>query len=171
MKNNSKNLVYTLMLIMFSFKNINLLSGQERVNLSVGVGFPETFNIGIRYQLHQSQVGLCFGMWPPSSGTILFWKSLISFSGDYYYHFGGLSEFSDLRPWYLRIGLNCLRINWGGSDINNNLGSYIRIGRDFYLSRDTGISLDAGLGLPFNSKTTDLSPIFPAIGGCFFYRF
>jgi hypothetical protein len=145
------------------------LSGQEKVNISAGIGFLETINVGIRYQLNQSQMGLSIGTWPSDTNSWFDWSSLISISGDFYYHFGGFSEFSDLQPWYGRIGLDFIRIGWD-DNTENNLEPHFRIGRDFYFNRAVGFSLDAGVGF-FIINESEFSPVVPAFGTCFFYRF
>ncbi len=145
------------------------MSGQEKVNISAGIGYLETLNIGIRSQLNQSQIVFSIGTWPSKADTWFDWNSLISLSGDFYYHFGGFSEFSDLRPWYGRIGLDFLRIGWDDG-IENNLEPHFRIGRDFYFNRGFGFSLDAGVGF-FIIHESGMAPVVPAMGACFFYRF
>ena len=169
MKNKVKTLAGILLIMTCLLIPCRQMSGQEKVNVSIGAGFLETLNIGIRYQLNQSQIGLSIGTWPSDPGSWFDWNSLISISGDYYYHFGGFSEFSDLRPWYGRIGLDFLRIGWD-DDVENNLEPHFRIGRDFYFNRDFGFSLDAGVGF-FIINDSDMAPVVPAFGTSFFYRF
>jgi hypothetical protein len=95
-----KTIGYVLLFITVVFINTDQLFGQEKVNISVGVGFPEVINLGMRYQINQSQIGASIGWWPGNPDAFLFnWENILSFSGDYYYHFGGSSKFSDLRPW------------------------------------------------------------------------
>lgn len=164
-----KTLSGMLLISAFFLGSGGQVSGQEKVNVTAGAGFLETLNIGIRYQLDQSQLGLSIGTWPSVSGSWFDWNSLISVSGDFFHHFGGFSEFSDLRPWYGRIGLDFLRIGWD-DDIENNLEPHFRIGRDFYFNRSFGCSLDAGVGF-FIINDSDMAPVAPAFGGSFFYRF
>jgi hypothetical protein len=76
-------------------------------------------------------------------------------SGDIFYHFGGFSKYSDLRPWYGRIGLNYFENRDYRKE--NYLISYLRIGRDFNLFKHFGISLDAGLGCVFHHSIKDVS--------------
>ena len=73
--------------------------GQKKALISGGIGFAEMINIGVKYQVsQQSQIGLSIGMWPPSDDWLFNWNSLISISGDFYYHIGGSSEFTELSP-------------------------------------------------------------------------
>jgi hypothetical protein len=169
MKNKVKTLPGMLLTLVLLLTSGMQMSGQEKVNISAGIGYLETLNIGIRYQLNQSQIGLSIGTWPSATDSWFDWNSLISISGDFYYHFGGFSEFSDIRPWYGRIGLDFIRIGWDYG-IENNLEPHFRIGRDFYFNRDLGFSLDAGVGF-FILNETGLAPVLPALGTCFFYRF
>jgi len=159
----------TLLIMICLSIPVRQMSGQEKVNISIGAGYLETLNIGLRYQFNQSQIGLSIGTWPSDPGSWFDWNSLVSVSGDFYYHFGGFSEFSDLRPWYGRIGLDYLRIGWDDG-VENDLEPHFRIGRDFYLNRSFGFSLDAGVGF-FIINETGFSPVVPALGTCFFFRF
>jgi hypothetical protein len=169
MKSKEKKLCNILLVMAFFLSSGQQMSGQEKVNISAGIGYLETLNIGMRYQLNQSQIGLSIGTWPSEAGSWFDWSSLISISGDFYYHFGGFSEFSDLQPWYGRIGLDFLRIGWDDG-IENNLEPHFRIGRDFYFNRAFGFSLDAGVGF-FIMNESGFAPVVPALGTCFFYRF
>jgi len=169
MKSKVKTLTGTMLILALLLCSGRQMSGQEKVNISAGIGLFETLNIGIRYQVNQSQLGLSIGTWPPEADSWLDLNSLISISGDFFYHFGGFSEFSDLRPWYGRIGLDFVRVGWN-DEIDNNLQSHFRIGRDFYFSRAFGFSLDAGVGF-FIVNESDMSPVLPAMGASIFYRF
>lgn len=174
MKNKS-NLLYNLMLLsIFSFFYGNQVCGQEKVNISVGIGLPELLNVGVRYQLEQAQIGIGFGSMPLKD------ESLISVSGDLYYHFGGLSELSNRRPWYGRIGLNYLREETE-TFIDKILYLNLRIGRDFNISKKIGIEIDAGAIFqlfndetrkqPSNGWNFDFEfPVLPSFGIGLFYR-
>ena len=149
--NNKIKLLYCILLIdilLFNFSR--QVSGQGNLKISAGIGFPELANIGIRYKVFdQTQIGLSIGY-----GTVLDIK-LRSLSGDIFYHFGGFSKYSDLRPWYGRIGLNYFENRDYRKE--NYLISYLRIGRDFNLFKHFGISLDAGLGCVFHHSIKDVS--------------
>jgi hypothetical protein len=149
--NNKIKLSYCILLIdILFFTSSRQVSGQGNLKISAGIGFPELANIGIKYKVFdQTQIGLCIGY-----GTV-FEVRLRSFSGDLYYHFGGLSKYSDLRLWYGRIGLNYF-VNRDYRK-ENYLISYLRIGRDFNLFKNFGINLDAGLGWVFHYSIKDVS--------------
>ena len=154
----------------------NQIIGQEKLNMSVGIGLPELFNIGARYQFKQAQIGISAGTVPAKN------ESVISASGDFYYHFAGSSKLSDLRPWYGRLGLNYLR-----DETTKILDKYIylnvRCGRDFNISKKFGIEVDGGLMFQlYHDKTyksnTNMDwtfdfnfPVLPSIGVALFYRF
>src|SRR5665647_1387963 len=110
MKNKLKTLTGILLIMALLLCSGRQMSGQEKINVSVGIGFLETLNVGIRYQVNQTQMGLSIGTWPSKADSRFDWNSLISISGDFYYHFGGYSEFSDLQPWYGRIGLDFIEL-------------------------------------------------------------
>lgn len=82
------------------FTTIAPAQENESLNLSVGLGHPELLNAGIRFQMEQSQLGLSVGVLPGSD------DDAFSVGGDYYYHFGGSSDFSARRPWFIKGGLN-----------------------------------------------------------------
>ena len=143
-----------LLIIIFLLSSSGKSFGQGKVSLSTGFGIPEAFNISIRYQiLNQSKIGFSVG-WLQND---------ISFSGDYYYHFSGLSKFSDMHPWYGRFGLNHVLDWW--------TGTYLRVGRDFNLSKSLGISADAGLMYNFTYRKQGIRPLITAYGINLFYRF
>jgi hypothetical protein len=149
-------------------------STHSKFDISAGIGFPELMNIGIKYQVFdQLQIGLSIGgIYFPGIGAV-------TFSGDIYYHFGGLSKFSEIQPWYGRIGIT----SYGVADDGEYMWfSYLRIGHELYFSGNFGISLDAGIGLAFDkyveSYTSSNTPIFKStisfvrvIGVSLFYRF
>ena len=168
MKNKVNTLYSILLLIAFLFNSGGKMLGQDKVNLSLGIGFPECLNIGIKYQiLDQAKIGLNFGWWPETDAN----GWLLSLQGNFYYHLFGSSKFSDLHPWYGRIGLNYLRDDYWGLGTVNCWLSHIRFGRDLYFSKKFGISMDAGLYWNINSKENGNRTFGPSFGGCFFYQF
>jgi len=169
MKNNVKRLGRGIMFIMIVLSYANQLSGQDKVSISAGVGFLETMNVGVKYQINQSQIGLSIGTWFPSSNSYLYWKSLVSISGDYYYHFGGKSQYSDLHPWYARIGVDYLRVG-KESSVENDMDAHIRLGRDCYFSKNAGISLDLGFG-SYLKNESGYNKLLPSLGMCLFFKF
>ncbi len=169
MKNKAGHLLSILIVLAFLIITGGKLSGQQRVNISAGAGYPELLNIGVRFQIEQSQLGMSIGTWPSSDKWLFDWKNIVSLSGDYYYHFGGSSDFSDLRPWYGRIGLNFMKIIFENEQ-NTLLSSYFRVGRDFYFNRVSGFSLDAGVSFCIINEP-GITPVLPAPGFGFFYRF
>ena len=148
---NKIKLSFCILLIgILFFASSRQVSGQGNLKISAGIGFPELANIGIKFKaFDQTQIGLSIGY-----GTV-FQVRLRSFSGDLYYHFGGYSKYSDLRPWYGRIGLNYF-VNSDNRN-ENYLISNLRIGRDFNLFKNFGINLDVGLGCAFHYSIKDVS--------------
>lgn len=170
-----KPLFYILLLITFSLGNVGQVSGQEKINITVGFSIPELINLGVFYQLDQFQLGLSVGSLPTGSS-----ENLISLSGDVRFHFAGSSELSNRRPWYGRIGLNYLREETDYV-IDNYLYLNTRIGRDFNISKKIGIAVDMGAIFLLNNKekvkkpssgwNLDLDfPVLPSVGIGLFYR-
>ena len=165
-----KRVTYILLIIFLLLNSGIQMFGQKKALISGGIGFAEMINIGVKYQVsQQSQIGLSIGMWPPSDDWLFNWNSLISISGDFYYHIGGSSEYTEISPWYIRMGLVYIRV--AGEDyIDNNLESHLRFGRDFNFSEDIGISLDAGVAA-FLKNETGFTSVLPVFGTSLFFRF
>ena len=154
MRNIFKPLSCFLLITTFFFSSGGQIFGQGKVSLSTGFGLPEALNISLRYQImNQSKIGVSVG----------WWQNEISFSGDYYYHFNGSSKFSDMHPWYGRFGLSHVLDWW--------TGTYLRVGRDFNLSKSFGINIDAGLMYNFTYRQHGNVPMFIVYGINLFYRF
>jgi len=154
MKDKINSSFYILLLIIIFFSCSIKSFGQEKVNISAGIGLPELLNLGLRYHfLEQAQIGICFGFMPLKN------ESVISVSGDVYYHFAGLSEFSVRRPWYGRLGLNYLR-----DELNMKIDKFtyfnMRIGREFHISRGSRIEIDAGAIIQLSYKREGTSSIW-----------
>jgi hypothetical protein len=176
MKNKVKPSGSISLMFIFLFSFSLQMFGQENVNISVGIGLPELLNINVGFPLEQAQIGVSIGTMPVKN------ERLISLSGDIYYHFSGSSEFSDIRPWYGRIGLNYLR-----DETERILDKYLylnlRIGRDLNISHKIGIALDAGVMVEiFNEYIEKIPctgwfcggvldfPVLPSLGIRLFYR-
>jgi hypothetical protein len=142
-----------LLIITFLFSSGGQIFGQGKVSLSSGFGIPELINVGVQYRIEQSQIGIGFGYFPQSIYgydplSFLSWGTLISLSGDIYYHFGKLPKSSDLidHPWYARFGFAYAREERGDKD-NSVFFLYPRIGRDINISKRVGIGIDFGINL------------------------
>jgi len=152
---------------------------QQGINVTAGIGFPELINLGIRVQFDQTELGLSAGTFPESGEDVL------SLSANYYYHFGGSSEFTDLRPWFLKAGLT-----YAYSENEWNRGEYFflgpGIGREFNISSNFAVALETGFFviLSENEKEKRESPdsiwnfdfdftgsVLPAAGINLIYRF
>lgn len=114
--------------------------GQEKFNISAGIGAPELLNLGVRYQMGQSQLGLSAGILPWS------YDNEFSVGVDYFYHFWGATTLATRRPWYGRIGLYHHAFEDEFQDTNLLL-LVPRLGKDFNLSPKVGIAADAGVSL------------------------
>ena len=136
-------LLHTLRMLflgLISLLGSNLAMGQEKVDVAAGLGLPELLNLGIRYQMGQSQLGLSAGFYPDS------YDDNFSVGADYYYHFGGSSLIVTRRPWYGRIGLNYYVFE-NDYESKKYLLLVPRIGKDFNLSPRVGIAADGGVSV------------------------
>jgi hypothetical protein len=159
MKNVIKPLILLNLLIHFFFFINIKVSGQEKLNLYGGVGIPEQFVIGPRFQFDQVQIGLGYGISEYQN----------SISGDVSYHFGGFSQKSDRRPWYIKGGLS----KWIDPEKLNDypLGIYFRTGRDINFSKKIGLNVE--LGILTGGLANELygnSGILPCLAIFLFYR-
>ena len=147
---------------------------QEKINTTFGVGFPELINVGMLYQHNQTQYGISIGGFY-YSGDFIGQYFATSISGDFYYHFAGLSEFSKRRPWFFRTGITY----FNASHLDKHLFLNCRLGRDFNESEKYGLSISIGFITRlyyFNKsefESVDGSKIFlfPSAGLSLFYRF
>ena len=149
MRNKLKPLSCFLLMITFLFTSGGQIFGQGEVSLSAGLGIPELANVGMQYRIEQTQIGIGFGYFPQSSSdpsAFFYWGTLKSISGDIYYHFGKLPISSDLRPWYVRLGLAYTKEEQSDKD-NKVFFISPRIGRDINISNRIGIGIDLGINM------------------------
>jgi hypothetical protein len=151
----------------------HVVSGQEKLHVAGGIGFPELINASIGYQFPQTQISMGVGFVPAD-------ESVISIDGDVFYHFAGAPVFSQRRPWYGRIGVAYVR-DETVSFIDKFLYINARVGREFNLSAKAGLNADVGTLVQVlhnkekktNSSSMDLNfefPMLPSIGLSMFYR-
>ena len=127
-----------ILLIISNFATPVKLLGQGKFSITGGVSTAELLNGGIRYRIKQSQIGLSAGFIPAYS-----YQSL-AISSNFYYHFGGSSEFSDVRPWYGKSGLLYI-VDEDEYVMDKGLYLPVQIGRDFNISNKFGINFELGL--------------------------
>lgn len=140
--------IKTLFLVLISLLVTPMAVGQEKFNIAAGWGSPELLNVGLRYQTGQSQLGVSAGFFPGR------YEKSYSVGADYFYHIGARSVLSDRRPWYGRISFYNYTMEDEYEKLNFNL-LVPRIGKDFNLSPNVGISADIGVSLPVFSNDED----------------
>lgn len=147
------------------------LWAQIGLNGTLGLGFPEAANLGLRLGLLQAQLGFHAGLFPQGANN-----SYFSAGGAAYYHFAGISYWVKQKPFYARLGFIYVREKVT-TEISQNGYLDMRAGRVMNTSKRMGLELDAGFGIklfeklePENSQST--SPeIRPSLGIRGFYRF
>lgn len=163
-----------IMVIVCTFINAARLSGQSNINITAGFGFPDLVNAGIRYQIGQAQIGVAAGFMPVEG------ESVTSASLDLFYHVAGSSELSTRRPWYGRLGLAYFHDKKAGVFNEKFVFLDMRGGREFNISQNFGISLDAGVMYRLFKDVgednvsiflAELFWAFPSAGIGLFYRF
>jgi len=158
------------------FQTGGFLHSQNELNVTLGAGIPEALNLGVRYQMNQTQIGVSYGT---------FGADTFSLTGDLYFHFGGASKLTARRPWYGRLGVTYLR-----EETSVVIDKYVylgtRIGREFNISQRIGLNIDIGAIFQLSYKEIRKEPepnswfaidfgepatVLPALGVTFFYRF
>ena len=164
----------TMIVTALTFVNIPGLYGQEGVNITAGLGFPETINVGIRYEKGQSQIGVAAGFLPATD------ERITNVSITFWHHFIGSSVFTERRPWYGRLGVDYINDKMEGSPGDKLVFLDMRGGREFNISENFGISLDAGIlyklyadagGSDLGQFIFDVMWALPAGGISIFYKF
>lgn len=141
-----------LFLALISLLATHQAVGQEKFNIAAGYGYPELLNLGVRYQMERSQLGLSAGFLPSR------YVKYSSLGANYFYHFGGHTNLSSLRPWYIRFGLDYLTVD-DQYDKYKYLFFVPRIGKDFNLSPKWVIAADGGVAIVL-SRNIDSEEIF-----------
>lgn len=135
--------------------------GQKQLSATIGAGFPEIVNVGAKFRYKQIEVG----------GTVGYVNPTLSVTAESYFHFGGHSKYTTLRPWFFRLGADY---------VINDADRYgyldFRAGRDINFSKRVGMSISGGLTLKVYERIKDSElnldfPILPAIGAMFYYNF
>lgn len=174
-----KNCFFGILLLWTMFLS-GKAAAQERFSVRAGAGFPELLNLGLRIQFDQSELGLAVGTFPEPD------EDIFTLTGNYYYHFGGSSKYTSLRPWFLTAGLTFLsdETEWERQEV---FLLAPKVGREFNISPKFGIALEAGLLVILSEDETvkkerergwlDIfnhdfkESIFPSAGVNLFYRF
>ena len=120
---------------------------QQDFNLTAGTGIPEMVNVGVRMQVDQVQYGVALGISPGYK------NENFNVSGDFYYHFGGRSYQTDLQPWYGKGGITYMHSE-GEWEKRMNLLFVPRLGREFNVTPQFGIALEAGIMLMLIDRNT-----------------
>lgn len=167
----------TLLLLVFLLPE---RSSAQDLKVAAGIGLPELINLDLRLQFGQAEFGVAAGFIPVSD------EEVFAMSGNFYYHFGGHSEMTAVKPWFAKAGITYLRdeTEWERTKYIF-LGS--RIGMEFNISSQFGIAVEAGFIVqvsedeqvkkerPYNfwgELDFDYDgQIYPSAGVSLFYRF
>lgn len=182
MKNNAKKILQVLAIFVLSVGFSYQGFGQRKVTVSTGIGLPELLNIGVRYQISRTQIGMNIGTW----GILGTWKiptkdeNIMAILGDVRYHFGRPSKLSGRHPWYVRFGLGYMRYE-NTNLIEKDLLFVSHIGLEADWSKKFGIEM--GVGVMGVSTIEEIrktppsfweislnTPIAPSLGIGLYYR-
>ena len=181
MRDYKKLLRHILILLALIMGFINQVKSQEenqeKINLSLGIGFPEAINVGVGYQFDPIVLACGFGSILGNSD-----RNAIAIFGEIRYHFAGYSQFSYRQPWFGSIGINYLR-DETSFEIEKNWFLNMRIGREFNIDDRFGINFAIGAMYEFSKEEIRkqprrgwafdfdfLGPVFPSVGLSLFYK-
>lgn len=162
----------TLLLIIFSA--ITAISfAQEKLSITAGFGYPQLPNVGLRLNGKQSQLGISAGFINTRG------EKANSFCLDAYYHFGGKSQFTSRKPWFVKAGVNQYYSELKYSTQRN--GYFIpAIGREFNISKKFALEVYGGAafllqGRVFPNQGSAMTeskpyPVIPTVGFGGFYK-
>ena len=154
-----KNSFLTSLVFGFVFiLSTNTSRAQEEFNLTGGTGTPEMVNVGLRMRVDQNQYGLAIGT------NLAYKNDNMNVSGDFYYHFSGRSGHTSLRPWYIKSGLTYMHSE-GEWETRQNLLLVPRLGREFNITPEFGVALEAGIMLMLMDKNTAKKERTNAVSG------
>jgi hypothetical protein len=151
-------LILFILIFIFTLKGFS----QNEVSVSLGLGLPELFNAGVRYEMAPVKFGA--GIGTAFTGYALY--------GDFYYHFGKVSQFSNMPPWYVRANMTYWQLRKVFfMDLGNVVLLGVRVGRDFNITEEIGVSIDGGI-IPFSFFSGNKIPFsfIPSAGLSVYYR-
>lgn len=126
---------------------------QGKVDVAAGAALPEMLYGGLRLQLKPFQLGGSVGTVP-----LLHNESVLTVSGDLFFHFAGRARYSDRRPVYLRTGVTYLRDELKSESIDKVTYLNVRIGSDLNFSKRFGMNIDGGASFELTKERVDLNP-------------
>jgi len=161
MKSKLKILSVTILMIAMLICFGHELSGQMKVSISAGAGFPEFINAGVGVSITSHlEIRLSVGCFPDFE-----FGNWWAISGDVYYHFGSSSRFTNMHPWYGRLGFSWVLDPEYIAGYNKNaddFAPYLRFGRDFNFTERIGLRIDGGVAI--------VDMLYPAGSLSFFCR-
>jgi hypothetical protein len=137
-------------------------NAQSILNVGIGAGLQEGYNVSIRYQAEQTQYALGIGTLKGE------FEKRVSVSASMYYHFDGISTLTSRRLWYGKVNIIYYNYDYEFSSFDINSFSFgISVGRDFNITKRLGINSDVGFNLG-NFENADIP--FIGAGIWLFYR-
>ncbi len=149
--------------VLFCFSTSSL--GQDKISLSAGIGILEFANVGVRYQIKQSQIGVSAGIYPTDE------ESIWSIAGDLHLHLGELSNLSSRKPWYFRFGFVYVQNDNSTGTGHKNYYLSIRFGREINFSKKVGLYIDFGFNIDVEKSEVKKTPEEGPTGGAYQYPF
>ncbi len=152
-----------------------LLVWSQGIELSTGMALPETFNFSARMTSSKVIGGFSYGFLPAHE------ESLRTFTGDVGIPFGRMATNAESKRSQVRLGFTYYREETA-SRIFKNWYTNLRVGRNYFFSKQLGLGLEAGVTIRLSEKTERkdgftggssyqiLDDFLPSLSIRFFYR-
>ncbi|MDN5216929.1 hypothetical protein QQ020_32965 [Fulvivirgaceae bacterium BMA12] len=147
----------------------------QSIELSTGMALPETFNFSARIISSKVIGGISYGFLPAHE------ESLRTFTGDVGIPFGRMAANAESKRSQVRLGFTYYREETS-SRIFKNWYSNLRVGRNYFFSKQLGLGLEGGMTIRLSEKTERkdgftggssfqiLDDFLPSLSIRFFYR-
>lgn len=122
------------------------IRAQDKIVITGGFGIPEFIHIAGHYSIDQFQIGIGLGGFPSNETSDL--TSFIQAK----YNLFGKNKYSDTKTFFVKSGVNYWRLS-DNYKVDNLFFWNTKLGKDFYLDRQIGISIDLGIAYNFYKNT------------------
>jgi hypothetical protein len=132
------------------------LTFKQRTQLTTGISTTDAPNLGVRYRISQSQIGLNAGY----DFIAMKWNNqYVTIGPSFYQHLWGKSKQTDLKPWYLKMGLTgeyySLYLDIDRTTYKGQIVYWkLHLGRDFNIGKRAGITFSMGPNAQLYRKWT-----------------
>jgi hypothetical protein len=119
------------------------LAGERRMQITAGLSTTDAPNLGIRYRKNQSQWWFNVGLSAIGRNS-----HFISLGPGFSQHLWGASKKTDLKPWYVKLGLTgidyALPLTRQYTERAQITYAKVHLGRDFNITKRAGFTFSIG---------------------------